>query len=134
MGASMPPTDSKNTLPNSQSVVLKVSRSVSLALENLHFVVKTFGAGVVAGKAPRGGDHVSPGAYGRAPGARAPNNGSSLHGVGRRLASLQHLACLQPFSSSRSESRRLWWWRRINESTPRFLVPLESRSFQQARK
>jgi len=35
---------------------LKVAKAASLTVDELHFVVETFGAAAVAGEAPHGGD------------------------------------------------------------------------------
>ena len=46
---------------NPQSVIVEVSEAVSLALENFHFGVESFGDSVVSGEAPHAGDFVAPG-------------------------------------------------------------------------
>ena len=46
---------------NSKSVVVEVSETVGLALQNLHFGMESFGDSVVAGEAPHAGDFLPPG-------------------------------------------------------------------------
>src|SRR5262249_3074057 len=54
-------TDLKNTLPNSQPIVLEFSEAVGRVLEDLHFSMEAFGDGIVACEAPHGGDLGGPG-------------------------------------------------------------------------
>jgi hypothetical protein len=49
---------------NSQAIVVEVSETVGLALQDFHFGVEAFGDAVVAGEAPHGGDLVLPGMKG----------------------------------------------------------------------
>jgi hypothetical protein len=58
MGAAWPLTDLRNYL-NPQPVVLKVSETICLPLQDFHFGVEAFGDSVVAGEAPHGRDFLA---------------------------------------------------------------------------